>query len=110
VQTPQNSEDAEDPRLVAGRRLLGRRLRDARAQAGLHLSDVAIATGLTPQYLSHLERGRRLPTLPALLSIADGYGVLVTDLLRGLYPFDSRESPAELPEPPPDGRFTRGTD
>lgn len=93
-----------DSRLEAGRALLGHRLRDARLEAGLSLKEASGLAGLTPSYLSDVERGRTLPSLPALLTLADAYGRLVTDVLSGLYPFGTTRRPRHAITPPPDGR------
>lgn len=75
--------------------------------AELSLPQVAELTGLSMGHLSDCERGRTLPSLPALLGLSSAYGVLVTDLLEGVYPFGSTSRPRRLPGPPPDGRSTR---
>jgi DNA-binding transcriptional regulator YiaG len=95
---------AEDPRLEVARRLLGNRLRDARLESGLSLADVAGEVGATAAAVSDWERGRRLPSLAALLSFADLYDQLVSELIDGIYPFATRRRPRRLPPPPPDGR------
>lgn len=94
---------AEQVRLI-GSRLLGLRLREIRSRQGLQLPGAAAATGLSAAYLSELERGRKLATLETLLTIAAAYGMLVTDVLDGVYPFGSTARPSSVPEPPPDGR------
>lgn len=94
-----------DPRLEIGRRLLGHRLRDERIRSTLKLSEAAGRAGITTSYLSDVERGRTLPSLPALLALADVYGVLVSDLLQGLYPFGNRRRPRNAPQPPADARL-----
>jgi transcriptional regulator with XRE-family HTH domain len=95
---------ASPEQLEAGRRLLGNRLRDARIGAGFDLAEAAARSGLSMQHLSDCERGRKLPSLPALVAIAGAYQLLSTDLLAGLYPFGDRRAPRRIPPPPPDGR------
>jgi transcriptional regulator with XRE-family HTH domain len=86
---------------------LGYRLRDLRLRAGLGLAEASEQAGISASYLSDVERGRTLPTLAVLLDIADGYGMLVQDLLDGLYPFATARRPRRPPAPPPDGRRRR---
>ncbi|MFW5469500.1 helix-turn-helix domain-containing protein [Knoellia sp. CPCC 206435] len=96
-----------DPRLDAGRRLLGHRLRDVRIRTGLTLSQAAALAGLSQSYISDVERGRTLPSLAALLGLADAYGTRVSTLLAGIFPFGSDAAPSYLPDPPEDARFRR---
>jgi transcriptional regulator with XRE-family HTH domain len=93
-----------DPRLEIGKSLLGHRLRDARLESRLSLREASESAGLTPSYLSDIERGRTLPSLPVLVSLADLYRTLVTDLLDGLYPFGATRRPRRAITPPPDAR------
>ena len=60
---------------------LGTRIRAHRTALGLTLAQVAERAGLSQQYVSNLERGRRNPTLAALRSVAGALGQSVTDLL-----------------------------
>jgi transcriptional regulator with XRE-family HTH domain len=94
----------DDPDLEIGQIILGNHLRQARIDAGLNLPEAEQRTGLTRAALSDWERGRRLPSLPALQTMAKAYGVLVTDLLDGVYPFGARRAPRTPPQPPRDGR------
>ncbi|QWZ09676.1 helix-turn-helix domain-containing protein [Nocardioides panacis] len=87
-------------------RQLGRRLREARIDSELLLDQVAGLTGSSQQHISDCERGRRLPSIPLLVSLADAYQVLLVDLLVGVYPFGSATRPRRLPSKPPDGRAT----
>lgn len=88
----------DDDRLLLAKAGLGARLREVRQRRGQPLADVASAAGMATSYLSELERGHKLPTLPALLAIADVYGLLVTDLLIQVYPFGSDERPPQPPQ------------
>jgi transcriptional regulator with XRE-family HTH domain len=94
-------------RLAIGRRLLGRRLRELRTDSGLTLKEVAARTDLTVAHISDCERGRRLPSIPSMLSLADLYAVLVSDLVSGIYPFGTTQRPRTMPAPPPDARTRR---
>ncbi|SFU07994.1 Helix-turn-helix domain-containing protein [Geodermatophilus amargosae] len=91
-------------RLSDGMVLLGVRLREIRKERDERLEDVSGSAGLTASYLSDLERGTKLPSLPTLLALADHYGVLVTDLLA-VYPFGVATRPRRAGiKPPADGR------
>lgn len=62
----------------------GERLREQRDNAGLTLGQVATYEGVTPQYLSNLEKGRNAPNVwPLLARLARRYGCS-TDYLLGL--------------------------
>jgi transcriptional regulator with XRE-family HTH domain len=87
----------------AGRVALGVRIREIRESSGITLADGAVDAGISYSYLSDVERGRRLPTLEVLDSIAGALGVTVVILLRGIHPWDGGD-PGALPSPPRDGR------
>lgn len=50
---------------------LGTNIKTARIESGLSQEALALATGLTPQHLQRLERGRANPTLATVYAIAD---------------------------------------
>lgn len=97
---------ADDERLTLARAVLGARLRQLRMAQGRQLAEVAAAAGLAVSYLSELERGHKLPTLPVLLALAEAYDVRVTDVLADLYPFGSNRRPRRPPTIV-DGRSSR---
>ena len=53
---------------------LGARLREARLAAGLTQEQVARLAGTTRHYISNLEHGRTLPSVPMLARIAEALG------------------------------------
>jgi transcriptional regulator with XRE-family HTH domain len=53
---------------------LGRRLRDARRAQGRTLSDTARRAGISTQYLSEVERGRKDPSSEIIAAIAGALG------------------------------------
>lgn len=83
-----------DERLQLGRELLGRRLRQLRQDMDLGLPDLVERTGLSMGHLSDVERGTKSLSLPALVAIADAYGLLAVDLLRGVFPYGVADEPA----------------
>ncbi len=62
---------------------LGPRLRYARTQRGLRLSEVSAMTGISTSTLSRLEQGGRRATLELLLPLAQVYRVALDDLVGG---------------------------
>lgn len=64
------------------RELAGRALREERTAQERTLSQVAERAGLSPQYLSEVERGLKEPSSEMLASICGALGLRLTDLLR----------------------------
>ncbi len=58
-------------------------LRRRRKRAGLSLRGLAERTGLSPSFLSQIERGGADPSVASLTRIAEGLGVSIADLLPG---------------------------
>ncbi|WP_166979960.1 helix-turn-helix domain-containing protein [Paramicrobacterium fandaimingii] len=61
------------------REALGERLREHRGRRGEKLTDTAKAAGVSPQYLSEVERGRKEPSSEMIAAIA---GALETSLIE----------------------------
>ena len=98
---------ADESRLATGRLLLGARVRTLRTHAGLQLADLAERAGMSLTFLSEMERGRKLPSLLTLDTVAAALGMTAAELLVGVYPWGSTQPPAEAPSAPPDGRAGR---
>ena len=64
------------------REVLGRRLRDLRRTRGERLTDTAARAGISPQYLSELERGRKDPSSEILAATAGALGVPLREIVR----------------------------
>ena len=79
---PQRTESRPDP--ASWRRTIGRRLREARLDAGLRLVDVAEAARVSPQYLSEVERGRKEASSEVLAAVTAALGMTLVDLAGGL--------------------------
>jgi transcriptional regulator with XRE-family HTH domain len=60
---------------------VGARLRRARTQRGVTLTELAAATGISKSTLSRLENGQRKPSLELLLPLAQAYRVPLDDLV-----------------------------
>jgi transcriptional regulator with XRE-family HTH domain len=63
------------------RKLVGRNFARLRQAKGLTQEDVSARSGLSQQYLSGLENGRRNPTIITLHEIAEAIGVSHVDLV-----------------------------
>jgi transcriptional regulator with XRE-family HTH domain len=66
------------------REVLGRRLRETREEQGSRLIDIAERAGISPQYLSEIERGRKEPSSEMIAAVTGALGVDLADLLAGI--------------------------
>jgi transcriptional regulator with XRE-family HTH domain len=64
------------------RKLVGRNAARLRAAADLTQEELAERSGLSQQYLSDLERGKRNPTVVTLYELARALGVSHVELVR----------------------------
>lgn len=62
------------------REAVGRELREERQSAGRTLADVAEQAGVSTQYLSEVERGRKEPSSEVLGAVAGALGLRLVDL------------------------------
>ena len=62
------------------REAVGRELRDERQDAGRTLADVAELAGVSTQYLSEIERGRKEPSSEMIAALAGALGITLIDL------------------------------
>ena len=62
------------------RESVGRELREERLASGKRLIDVAEEAGVSPQYLSELERGLKDPSSELLAAIAGALGLSVAEI------------------------------
>lgn len=76
---------ALEPRTVEPlwREVLGSRLRALRADRGETLAQTAERAGISPQYLSEVERGRKEPSSEMIAALAGALDVAVADLMAG---------------------------
>jgi len=63
---------------------LGKRMRQLRATQGFSQEGFADHCGLHRTAVSLIERGKRVPSLKTLLTISTGFGVSLSELLRGV--------------------------
>lgn len=64
------------------RSALGEQLREERTERGERIADVAARAGVSPQYLSELERGRKDPSSEILSAVSGALGLSVLDVTR----------------------------
>jgi len=62
------------------RHVLGARLRAIRLDRGRTLTETATRAGISPQYLSEIERGRKEPSSEMIAAILGALGVTLVDL------------------------------
>ncbi len=62
------------------REQVGRALREARLAADLRLVDVAERSGVSPQYLSEVERGLKDPSSEILAALSGALGLRTVDV------------------------------
>ena len=74
---PQERPDAVEP---LWRESVGRLLREERTASGRRLVDVAGDAGVSPQYLSEVERGLKDPSSELLAAMAGALGLSIADL------------------------------
>jgi transcriptional regulator with XRE-family HTH domain len=60
----------------------GERLKEARHKAGLTQAALAVAAGLTQQYVAKIEAGQINPTLATMAAVARVLGTEIGDMLR----------------------------
>lgn len=64
------------------KKALGKRIKEARSKKGFTQELLAERVEITVIYLSELERGVKLPSLPVFVSIAEALNVSMDSLLR----------------------------
>lgn len=83
---PARQTPAEPRSRTAGeplwRELAGEQLRSERLERGLRLVDVADRAGVSPQYLSEVERGLKDPSSEMLGAITQAVGLSLAELSR----------------------------
>ena len=62
----------------------GKRLRDLRTKTGLSQEKFALKIGIDRTYYSSVESGKRNVSLQNIKKIADGLGVSLSELFRGI--------------------------
>jgi transcriptional regulator with XRE-family HTH domain len=82
--------------------VLGHRLRALRAQKRETLAETAGRAGISPQYLSEIERGRKEPSSEMIAALAGALDTSLIDLTTQVTEDLRRQQPAAAPQ----GRMT----
>ncbi|HTU76671.1 MAG TPA: helix-turn-helix transcriptional regulator [Trebonia sp.] len=64
------------------REVVGSRLRRLRRERGERLAETAARAGISPQYLSEIERGRKEPSSEMIAAVTGAFGLTLIDLTR----------------------------
>ena len=72
---------------------LGKRMRALRAKQGFSQEAFADHCGLHRTAMSLLERGKRVPSLRTLFTISSGFGISLSELLKGVDKGVTRKRP-----------------
>ncbi|MCC9174618.1 helix-turn-helix domain-containing protein [Arthrobacter sp. zg-Y179] len=75
------SETASDP---LWRQVLGELLRRLRHERGWTLGGLSARAGISPQYLSEIERGLKEPSSEMVAAVAGALGITLLDLTLGV--------------------------
>ena len=67
---------------------LGMRIAYLRKKKDISQLELSIRSGVSKNYLSDVENGRRNPTVTVLQKIANGLGVSLEKLFQGIVPID----------------------
>jgi len=62
---------------------IGARIQNSRGASGLSQEQLAAKAGLSRVYIGYIERGERVPSLEAIIDIANALSISVDDLLSG---------------------------
>lgn len=65
-------------------RRLGKRIRYLREKAGLSQVEMSYAFGIDRGHISEMENGKRSPGLPMLETLADGFKITISELMKGV--------------------------
>lgn len=64
-------------------KLIGKRVREKRREMQYSQEQLGWETDLSPTYISHIETGKRKPSLGSLISISNVLGITLDELLSG---------------------------
>lgn len=76
------SLDPSSDHVIARRRAIGRRIREARVDAGMTQERLAELVGLTRNTIYNIEQGHHPALIDSLLRISDAVGVPLWELVR----------------------------
>src|SRR3954463_13799422 len=75
---------------------IGPKLRQARERKNMSVRGLARYVGVSPSLVSQIERGRVMPSVGTLYSIANELGLVVDDLFTGAQPRRSASGKTEM--------------
>ncbi len=84
-QTPGQKKAADPSERPLLREVYGRVLRQERTRQGRTLTEVAREAGVSTQYLSEIERGRKEPSSEVLGSVCDALGGSLIEFVGGVH-------------------------
>lgn len=73
---------AEDLAIAAA---FGQRVKEIRKEKGMTQEQLAEAAGFHPTFISNIERGYRVPSLPTAVRISEGLNTALTVILKDLH-------------------------
>src|SRR5579863_10521437 len=79
---PLRRQPTAQPQEPLWREVLGQRLRNLRQDQDQTLSETAGRAGISPQYLSEVERGRKEPSSEMIAALAGALGTTLTGLTK----------------------------
>ena len=82
------------------REVLGSRLRELRRERQEKLTETAGRAGISPQYLSEVERGRKEPSSEMIAALAGAFGLSLIDLTTLVTEDLRRQAPQSRLAPP----------
>ena len=74
--------------------LFGQVLREVRKTRGLSQEELAFESGYHPTYIGQLERGKKSPSLRAIMRLAKALGAPGSELLQRLEALEASEPPS----------------
>ena len=74
------------------KQLIGKRIKGLRQARGLSQATLAEKVGMSPKYLSSIERGKENPTLDTFIRLSAALGVELAELFQ----YEHERSPKEL--------------
>jgi transcriptional regulator with XRE-family HTH domain len=93
---PQTSDNSTAAASRAKASNIGPKLRQAREHKNMSVRGLARYVGVSPSLVSQIERGRVMPSVGTLYSIANELGLVVDDLFTGAQPRSRKSDRADM--------------
>ena len=93
---PQTSDNSTAAASRAKASNIGPKLRQAREHKNMSVRGLARYVGVSPSLVSQIERGRVMPSVGTLYSIANELGLVVDDLFTGAQPRSRKSERADM--------------